>query len=168
MGLAGRVFSVTGGASGMGFATASLLAEHGAKAIWIADRQTGLFDEVRAKLSAINPSVEVYLENVDVSNSSEVDQWVDRIIAKHGVLHGAANIAGVYQSAIPKDTSKPALIQETDEAWRRIHSVNHDGVIYCTRAQFRVMYQKPETKPSIVNVSSMGAVLHLGATNFLF
>ncbi|KAH7564382.1 hypothetical protein BM1_01429 [Bipolaris maydis] len=160
--LAGRVFSVTGGASGMGFATAALLAQHSAKAIWIADRQTKLFDTVRTKLSAINPSVAVHLDDVDVSNSSQVDKWVDSIIAQDGVLHGAANIAGLPQFALRGESSMPWLLQETDEKWRQVHSVNSDGIMYCTRAQFRVMYKNPESNPSIVNLTSMAALLHVG------
>ncbi|USP79751.1 hypothetical protein yc1106_07025 [Curvularia clavata] len=114
----GRVFSVTGGASGMGFTTASLLGEH-----------------VHAKRSTINPSVEVQLDNVDVR---------------------------VAKSALRGDRLEPALLHETNAKWRQIYSVNLDGVMYCTRAQFRVMYQKPESNPSIVNVSSMAALIHGG------
>ncbi|PSN60464.1 NAD(P)-binding protein [Corynespora cassiicola Philippines] len=161
--LKGRIFSITGGASGMGLATARLLAHHGAGAIWIADRQTKLFDSVNKELSTTNPSTKVYLENVDVSKSAEVNSWIDRIVKNSGVLHGSANIAGLPERILEPDVGKPSLLIQTDEDWHRIHSVNLHGVMYCTRAQFHVMHKMPkDSNPAIVNVSSMAALLHQG------
>jgi chanoclavine-I dehydrogenase len=161
--LAGRVFGITGGASGIGLATASLLAQNGSKAIWIADRQTNLFDSVYTQLKAISPSVDIHLDNVDVSKSAEVDSWIDKIVTTSGALHGAANVAGVPEFAVMSDIDTPMLVEQTDEEWRRIHSVNLDGMMFCTRAQFRVMHKMPKgSNPSIVNVSSLAAVLHGG------
>lgn len=52
--MAGRVFAITGGASGIGLATAELLARHGAAAIWIADMQTSVFETVQKHLSDLS------------------------------------------------------------------------------------------------------------------
>jgi chanoclavine-I dehydrogenase len=116
--VAGRIFSIIGDASGMGFATAALLTEHGAKAIWIADLQIQLFDSVRTKLSAINPAVEIHLDKVDVSKSDEVDAWVDKIVEESGALHGAANIAGLPEPVEEVKPDVPRLIEQTSENWR--------------------------------------------------
>ncbi|KAG4254681.1 hypothetical protein BFJ72_g14784 [Fusarium proliferatum] len=163
--LTGRVFSVTGGASGMGLATATLLARHGAAAVWIADPQTARFDSAREQIKAANSSTEIHLEAVDVSDSKQVDSWIERIIGKSGGLHGSANVAGLPQKVKLPD-GKPNLLQETDDLWRKIMSVNLDGVMYCTRAQVRAMMgMEKGSNPSIVNVSSMGAINHAGALN---
>ncbi|KAF5715316.1 hypothetical protein FMUND_6914 [Fusarium mundagurra] len=160
--LTGRVFSVTGGASGMGLATATLLARHGAAAVWIADPQTARFDSARAQITAANSSTDVHLEAVDVSDSKQVDSWIERIVSKSGGLHGSANVAGLPQTL--KIPNGPNLLGETDDLWRKIMSVNLDGVMYCTRAQVRAMVSMEKgSNPAIVNVSSMGAINHGGA-----
>ncbi|KAF5682672.1 oxidoreductase [Fusarium circinatum] len=134
----GRVFSVTGGASGMGLATATFLARHGAAAVWIADPQTARFDHARKEITAANSSTDVHLEAVDVSDSK--------------------------QPMSLKIPNGPNLLGETDDVWRRIMSVNLDGVMYCTRAQVRAMLgMEKGSNPAIVNVSSMGAITHGGA-----
>ncbi|EEU45180.1 uncharacterized protein NECHADRAFT_80607 [Fusarium vanettenii 77-13-4] len=92
--LGSRVFSVTGGASGMGAATVRLLAQHGAGAIWIADWNDGSFGQIKEDVERINPLTKVYTHKVDMSDPKQVDDWVASIIAESGVLHGAANVAG--------------------------------------------------------------------------
>ncbi|KAH8842766.1 hypothetical protein MCOR27_011480 [Pyricularia oryzae] len=156
--MTGRVFSITGGASGIGLATAQLLARNGAAAIWIADVQSELFDKVRKKLNDINQNTKIYLDKVDVGNSAEVDQWVQRIVAESGGLHGAANVAGVAATYRHTDGEQPSTLEMDDDEWRRVFRVNADGVMYCTRAQVRAMVKMDKgSNPAIVNVSSLAA-----------
>ncbi|KAL5942656.1 hypothetical protein ACKVV1_001499 [Pyricularia oryzae] len=142
----GRVYSITGGASGMGRATAHLLARHGAAAIWITDKQTSLFDQVRKEVKEINQDTEVYLEDVDVGDNAQVQDWVQRIIKTSGALHGSANLAGIPQKAYTG--GRPAILIESDQEWERILRVNLDG----------------GSHPAIVNVTSVVALTHNAGT----
>ncbi|KAF5702728.1 oxidoreductase [Fusarium mundagurra] len=156
--LSSRVFSVTGGASGMGAATARLLAQHGAAAVWIADWNDGNFQKIKDEIDNINPLTKVYTTKVDVSDPKQVDDWVAAIIAESGVLHGAANVAGLSQSVLSK--TQPAILAESSEEWTRVMSVNINGILYCTRAQVAAMIKMPrEECPALVNVSSMASLL---------
>ncbi|KAI7908822.1 hypothetical protein M0657_012119 [Pyricularia oryzae] len=119
----GIVYSITGGASGIGRATAHLLAH----------KQTSVFDQVRKEVKEINQDTEVYLEDVDVGDNAQVQDWVQRIIKTSGALHGSANVAGIPQKAYTG--GRPAILIESDQEWERILRVNLDGVKYCTRAQ---------------------------------
>jgi chanoclavine-I dehydrogenase len=154
-----RVISVTGGASGMGAATCRLLAEKGAKAICVGDYNTANFESLTAELKAISPKTEILFTKLDVQKSAEVDKWVEDIVAKFGRLDGCANVAGVPQPVGVR--GKPAILEETDDSWNRTLGVNLNGIFYCTRAQVRAMLKQPKEKhPSIVNVSSIGSMLH--------
>ncbi|KAH7266175.1 hypothetical protein B0J15DRAFT_463332 [Fusarium solani] len=144
--LGSRVFSVTGGASGMGAATVRLLAQHGAGAIWIADWNDGNFGQIKEDAERINPLTKIHTHKVA------------SIIAESGALHGAANVAGLSQPAFSE--KKPAILAETNEDWARVLGVNLQGIMYCTRAQVAAMVDAPKgSHPAIVNVSSIASLL---------
>lgn len=156
--LSSRIFSVTGGASGMGAATARLLAQHGAAAIWIADWNDVDFCKIKEEIESVNPLTKVYTTKVDVSDPKQVDDWIAAIIAESGALHGAANVAGLSQSVLSK--TQPAILMESNEEWARVMGVNINGIMYCTKAQVAAMVKMPrEQNPSLVNVSSMASLL---------
>ncbi|KAH0844090.1 hypothetical protein FOPE_09180 [Fonsecaea pedrosoi] len=71
--LTSRTFAVTGGASGIGAATARLLARRGAAAIFIGDVNTAAFGQMRNELPAINPGTNVHTTTVDVPVPEQVD-----------------------------------------------------------------------------------------------
>ncbi|KAL2802169.1 short chain dehydrogenase/oxidoreductase CpoX2 [Aspergillus granulosus] len=140
-----QVYAITGGASGMGAATARLLAQRGASAICIAD--------------ILNPSTEVGCQIIDVSSSESVDNWINGIITTFGDLHGVANVAGLPQPIGARGI--PAIAEETDSAWDKILGVNLNGVFYCTRAAIRAMKELPPASDrGIVNVASMASLQH--------
>lgn len=118
----GKVALVTGGASGIGAATVALLEARGATVV-VADLGTG----------------------VDVSDESAVDALVDRIVAEHGRLDLAANVAGT--SGVYAE-----IADSTTEAWRQTMAVNLDGVYFCLRAELRAM--RAGGGGAIVNVAS--------------
>lgn len=67
-------------------------------------------------------------------------------MAKYGKLHGAANVAGIFND-LP---GKP--IEDTeDEDWQRILDVNLNGVFFCLRGQLKRL----EEGGSVVNMSSV-------------
>jgi NAD(P)-dependent dehydrogenase (short-subunit alcohol dehydrogenase family) len=125
--LAGRVALVTGGASGIGEATVGLLRARGATVV-AADRAAG--DGITV---------------VDVTDEAAVDALVTAVIAQHGRLDLAANVAGT--SGSPADVA----VSSTDN-WRRTMAVNLDGVYFCLRAELRAM--RGVGRGSVVNVAS--------------
>ncbi|KAI5867123.1 3-oxoacyl-reductase [Durotheca rogersii] len=142
--LEGKVFAITGGASGIGFATAQILSRRGAT-VCIADvdplaisRTEGYFTDLSAPFT---------VTKVDVSKRSEVDAWVESIIQRYGRLDGAANVAGI----IGKHHGVRDVADLDDDEWNKIIAVNLTGTMYCLRAELR----KVVDGGSIVNVSSI-------------
>jgi len=158
----GKVFSVTGGASGMGLATCRMLAQRKARAICIGDYNNSQFENVKMELEGINGGeTAVDLLKVDVSSSAEVASWVDNIFAKYGTLDGCVNAAGVAQ-AVGARKEVANILAESDQTWRRTMGANLDGIFYCNREQVRVMVKSPKAQfpRSIVNIGSMASMMH--------
>ncbi|KAL3474485.1 hypothetical protein BJX99DRAFT_248258 [Aspergillus californicus] len=156
--LKGKVFTITGGASGMGAATAKLLAQRSAGAVCIADRQLTLFQPLREELNMINPATKIMTTELDVSSSYSVALWLSQVVATFGRLDGCANVAGVAQQVGTR--CRPTILEETDDTWKKTMAVNLDGILYCTREQVRTMLQLPKEPRAIVNTSSLASYIH--------
>jgi NAD(P)-dependent dehydrogenase (short-subunit alcohol dehydrogenase family) len=137
MDFAERVAIVTGGASGMGAATARRLSAGGAHVV-IVDRNAELAGTVATEIRG-TPVVG------DVSDSSFCDHVVAQAVAAHRHLDIVVNAAGVIVRASGQDT--------TDEQWARIMGVNVSGTFFMCRAALRVM--KPQGWGAIVNFGSI-------------
>ncbi|KAG5924164.1 putative secondary metabolism biosynthetic enzyme [Claviceps africana] len=157
--VSGKIFAVTGGASGIGAATCRLLAERGAAVLCLADVSSSGFASMHESIAKINLSTIVQCAKVDVSSAEEVNLWLHRIVSLHGDLHGAANVAGIAQGAGLRTT--PTILEEDEAEWRRVFGVNLDGVFFATRAQVRAMKDLPRRHRSIVNVASIAAFSHV-------
>jgi NAD(P)-dependent dehydrogenase (short-subunit alcohol dehydrogenase family) len=90
----GKVYTITGAASGMGRATAILLASRGAK-VSLCDVQESLL------MAAVKEINETEVEEVamgavvDIRDRSQVESWISKTVEQFGRLDGAANVAGV-------------------------------------------------------------------------
>jgi NAD(P)-dependent dehydrogenase (short-subunit alcohol dehydrogenase family) len=115
--LESRIAIVTGAASGMGAATARLLAEAGA---------TVLGADI-----ASNPAIVLV---GDVADSAFCDAAVAQAVALHGRLDILVNAAGVIVRADAPATD--------DDAWTRQMRVNVDGTFFMCRAAIRQMRQQ--------------------------
>jgi NAD(P)-dependent dehydrogenase (short-subunit alcohol dehydrogenase family) len=149
MSLKGKVFAITGAASGIGLATAHLLASRGA-ALSLADMQEAVLRDVAADISA-KYQVEALPFAVDVRKTASVDAWIADTVAKFGHLSGAANLAGV----IGKSIGLRGLKDLEEEEWEFIIGVNLTGVMHCMRAQL----QSIEEGGSIVNAASIAGLM---------
>ena len=114
-----KVVLVTGGASGMGAATAREFAAEGA-AVVIVDRNREGAAKVAAEIGAPDPLIG------DVGDSTFCDHAVAQTIERCGRLDVLVNCAGIIVRADALGTS--------DHDWRRIMGSNVDGVFFMSRA----------------------------------
>jgi NAD(P)-dependent dehydrogenase (short-subunit alcohol dehydrogenase family) len=148
MALQGRVIAITGAASGIGLQVSKLAASKGAK-LALADIQQEPLDKLVTELKAAG--TEVVGTRVNVASCQEVDDWINATVSHFGTLDGAANLAGVEGG---KKTAGP-LSEISNEDWDFILSINLTGLMYCVRAQVRVMQEGA----SIVNAASIAGLM---------
>lgn len=90
--LEGKLIAITGAASGIGRATAELLAEKGAR-LSLADIDDKGLNELLVELQGKNRD-EIYLYRVDVRDRDQVEQWIRNTVENAGgrQLDGTSNI----------------------------------------------------------------------------
>lgn len=142
--LEGKVFAITGGASGIGLATAKSLARKGA-IVCIADVNQAALDSAGSFFNSQKRSFKA--STLDVSKRSDVESWIGSIVSEFGRLDGAANVAGI----IGKGHGRDAVTDLDDGEWDRIIAVNLTGMMYCLRAELNRLVDGG----SIVNVASI-------------
>ena len=141
----GKVALVTGAGSGIGAATALLLAERGA-AVAVAGRRTNKLDEVVAQITAAGgTSIAV---QTDVSDPAQVQRAVQATVERFGVLHYLVNNAGITGYFEP-------LTEITIEQWKQVLDINLNGLFYGMK--YAIPHLLAAGGGSIVNVSSVFA-----------
>jgi len=138
-----KVAIVTGGASGIGQATAETMAKSGAKVI-VADYDETRGQEVVDKIGADGGTAAYF--RVDVGRSGEVEAMVDYTVDTFGGLHVAVNNAGIGGAQAP--TGEHPL-----EDWQRVIDVNLSGVFYGMRYEIPAMLESGGG--AIVNMASI-------------
>lgn len=133
----GRVALITGGASGIGAATAGLLAARGAT-VWIADRDLSAA-EVRAQAIGAKPVA------LDVTSP---EAW-ELAMARVGTLDILVNAAGISRDAGAADVAHVSLA-----SWRAVFAVNVEGALLGCQHATRVMGARGG---AIVNIASTTA-----------
>jgi len=144
--LKNRVALITGGASGIGFATAVLFLEEGAKvAIIDVSGEAGK----KAVKSIRKLGFDALFVKADVSKESEVKSAVRKIVAKFGRLDILFNNAGIFIDG---------RVHELSEAeWDRIMDINLKGVFLCSK--HAIPHMLKQGKGVIVNNSSCSAIV---------
>lgn len=145
--LSGRTALVTGGGRAIGLACVEALAEAGAKVI-IADVDAAIAEEGREAMRAKGYDPEVVL--LDVTDTAQVNDVADEVIARHGKIDILVNNAGIARSETPAETV-------TDEHWLNVIDVNLNGTFWCCRAFGRHMLES--RSGSIVNIGSMSGFI---------
>ncbi|EXJ92465.1 hypothetical protein A1O3_01016 [Capronia epimyces CBS 606.96] len=145
--LAGKVICITGGASGIGFELAKLVARRGAK-VSLCDIQKEQLANAVTQLTSTG--ADVFGSVVDVSSDEQVDGWIASTVDRFGQLDGAANFAAIEN----KRGVFTQISGLTNQEWDSVLSVNLTGVMYCIRAQVKAM----KHGGSIVNASSIGGL----------
>ena len=141
--LAGKVVVITGGASGIGLATAKRLRAEGATIV-IGDL------DVSAGQAAAEIVGGLFVR-ADVTDQEQVDRLFDTAFDTYGSVDVAFNNAGISP---PDDDS----IETTElPAWQKVQDVNLKSVYLCCRAALRHMVR--QGSGSIINTASFVAVL---------
>lgn len=133
-----KVTVITGGASGLGFATAKLFVAQGAKVV-VADLDT---PTGRAAVEELG----VEFVPTDVSQPDAVEALINGVVTEHGRLDVMFNNAGIV-------LQKPVL-ETTPEEYQRTVDVNLGGVFNGLRAAGQVMVE--QGAGSIINTASNG------------
>jgi 3(or 17)beta-hydroxysteroid dehydrogenase len=139
--VANKVALISGGASGLGLASARRLAEEGATVV-IADINRSDGEAAAAAIPGAR------FESLDVTRESEWAALIDSIVARHGRLDILFNNAGIVRLASIEDT--------TEEIWRQVNAVGTDGTFYGCKHALRVM--KAAGSGSIINMCSTASI----------
>jgi len=140
--LAGRAVIVTGGASGIGKAVATLAGGAGAS-VTVADRDEELVAKAGAELAAAGVPVVACV--VDVTSESDIKRMVDETVGSFGRIDGLVTSAGIAQP-------RPAL-ETSLEHFENVLRVNLTGTFLCAKAVARHMIDSGNAG-SIVTISS--------------
>jgi NAD(P)-dependent dehydrogenase (short-subunit alcohol dehydrogenase family) len=135
-----KVAAITGAGSGIGRATAVLLAQQGCELALSDVDEAGL-----AETSAQCRGVKVTTARVDVSDRARVHAWADEVVAGHGRVHIIINNAGVGLGA----TVEAMSYEDFD--W--LMGINFWGVVHGTKAF--LPHLKSAGEGHIVNISSV-------------
>lgn len=145
--LAGKIALVTGGATGIGRASARLLAAEGAR-VAVADTNEAAGSATALELGGI-------FIHCDISRPEESRAAVLRIVKELGgldvLVNSAAHLGGYHEAAAMPE-----------EEWRAVLGVSLDGVFYTSK--YAALHMKENKAGAIVNISSvegmMGAAKH--------
>jgi NAD(P)-dependent dehydrogenase (short-subunit alcohol dehydrogenase family) len=148
--VADKVVLVTGAGSGIGRASAKLLAAEGATVIVTdVDRAGGL--ETVQQIASLNSGGGARFEEQDTAKEADWRRIIDDIMAREGGLNGLVNNAGIA-GPFPSSFEGESLDQ-----WRRILSINVEGVFL--GCKYGVPALRASGGGSIVNMSSLAALL---------
>ncbi|MFY7778727.1 MAG: SDR family oxidoreductase [Elstera sp.] len=138
-----KIIAITGASSGIGAATAELLAGRGSKVV-IGARRTDRLEALAAKIRAAGGTVLV--QPVDVTDQDSVDQFIHAALTRFGRLDVLVNNAGLMPLS-------PLAALKLDE-WNRMIDVNIRGVLHGIAAVLPIMQQQGSGQ--VINISSIG------------
>lgn len=136
-----RVAVVTGGGQSLGLAISRALRDAGATIV-VAEVNTETGADAAEELGGT-------FVRTDVTDPTSVREMVAAVLEEHGRIDVLVNNAGVVHN-IPSE-------EVPDEEWRKVMSVNLDGVFYCCREIGKAMLGRGSG--AIVNIASMSGVI---------
>jgi 3-oxoacyl-[acyl-carrier protein] reductase len=161
MRLDNKVALITGGAAGIGKATAERFAQEGAIAI-ICDVNE---EAGREAVKTLGPQASFY--NVNVADRRAVQTWVDDVVAKYGRVDILVNNAGILRDSLLVKVKDGELVKQMAEVdFDMVLAVNLKGVFNCTQAVAPVMIR--QNSGVILSASSVvGLDGNFGQTNYV-
>lgn len=143
---------VTGGAAGIGRATATGFVKGGAKvAICDVNPEAG-------KTTAESLGPEATFQQVDVSDNKSVNDWVESVVSQYGQIDVLVNNAGI---------TRDGLIMRMKEAdWDAVLNVNLKSAFNCIKAVSKTMVKQRSGR--IINLASVvGVIGNSGQANYV-
>lgn len=155
-----KVCIITGGAAGIGKATAEKFAAEGAKVV-ICD-----VNEEAGNALAKELGNDASFWKVNVVDRQEVQAWIDEVAKRYGRIDVLINNAGITRDGqFIKFKEGEVVGQMSEEAFDAVIAVNLKGVFNCTQAV--VPYMIKQGGGSIVSASSVvGLYGNFGQTNY--
>ena len=139
-GLKAKRVLITGGASGIGAATARRFLDEGATVI-VLDNNAEALAEIKSELPAIDGTIQA-----DVSDADAVTRAFDELDGLLGGVDILINNAGI--------SARAAFLDITPEQWRRVMDVNLNGIFFVAQGAARRML-----------AGDGGVILNMGSTN---
>ncbi|MCU6599010.1 SDR family oxidoreductase [Peribacillus frigoritolerans] len=147
-----KVAVITGGASGIGKATALKYAKEGARVV-VADFNEDGATETVEQIKDLGGVAVAY--KVDASKFAEVEALVDFTVKTYGTIHVMFNNAGIGSSNLINDFN--------EEMYQKVIAVNQHGVAYGIASASKKMIELG-VKGTIINTASVyGYLANLGA-----
>ena len=148
--LENKIAIITGGAAGIGAATAIKFATEGAKVI--------IWDLNEEKGNALASEIGADFDKVNSANYMEIENAAKKVHEKYGRIDILINNAGI--------TRDSSLKKMTPELWQQVIDVNLTGVFYC--AKIISEYMLLNNYGRIINASSVvGLYGNFGQTNYV-
>jgi NAD(P)-dependent dehydrogenase (short-subunit alcohol dehydrogenase family) len=144
--VSGKIAFVTGGASGIGAALATKLANEGAE-VWIADRQIGAAQELAQRLNS--GGAKAHAIELDVRSYSSFERAVAEVVQQSGRIDYLFNNAGIGVSG--------EVDSYTLDDWNDVFDVNLRGVVHGIQAVYPTMIR--QHSGHIVNTASMAGLV---------
>ncbi len=161
MRLKDKVVLITGGAAGIGKATAEVFAREGAKVV-ICDLNV---EAGEALAKELGNGARFY--KVNVADRAAVQTWVDDVVANYGRVDVLINNAGITRDAQFVKVKDGQLVKQMEEeAFDMVVSINLKGVFNCAQAVTPQMIR--QNGGVIINSSSVvGLYGNFGQTNYV-
>jgi NAD(P)-dependent dehydrogenase (short-subunit alcohol dehydrogenase family) len=146
-----KVCLIAGAASlrSIGYATAELFAEHGAKVV-VADvmMDDRVLEEVKSSIEArVNGPVSVHGFRCDVSKSEDCELLVRNVVALHGTIDCLVNSAGIVRSQ--------PILEISEKDLDLMFDINLKGAFFLCQSVLKVFAER--CSGTIVNVASLAA-----------
>jgi NADP-dependent 3-hydroxy acid dehydrogenase YdfG len=136
--LAGKVVAITGGARGIGRATAAALITHGAR-VAIGDIEASLADQTAQELGGGTIGLPL-----DVTNRASFETFLEQVEQRMGPLDVLINNAGIMPVG--------PFVDESDATAKRLVDINLHGVIYGSKLALERFL--PRGRGHLVNIAS--------------
>src|SRR6516225_3750612 len=151
----GKVALVTGGASGIGRATALTFAREGAKLV-VADLNADGGHQTVHMIT--EQGGEAIFVKTDVSKAVEVQALISKAVETYGRLDCAHNNAGISGAGI-RGEHRALTAEYPDERWHQVMAINLTGVWLCMK--YEIAQMLPQGGGTIVNTASDAGLVGL-------
>ena len=159
--LENQVALITGGANGIGRATAARFAQEGAQIV-ISDLDEAGLAETKQLIEASGGKCVAVVGSV----ASEVDaqKMVDTAVSSFGALHILINNAGITRDGLTARIKDGQVKYLPEESWDAVINVNLKGTWLCSQKAAVPMIEQQYGR--IVNTSSIAALGNIGQANY--